>query len=68
MTVKDLAQRVDKLEKTLAELAGKTRRSGAWYVAHAGQFEADPVYAEIASRGRAYRRSLRSKAPKTRKA
>ncbi len=66
MTVKDLAQRVDKLEKTLSELAGKAPRSGAWYVAHAGQFEADPVYDEIVSRGRDYRRSLRPKTLKRR--
>jgi hypothetical protein len=66
MTVKDLAERVDRLEKTLAELSNGSRRTGAWYLAHAGQFENDPVYAEIVRRGQAYRRSLRPKASKSR--
>lgn len=66
MTVKDLALRVDQLEKTLAELAGKKPRSGEWYIAHSGQFEADPVYDEIVSRGRAYRRSRRLRTSKPR--
>lgn len=61
MTVQDLARRIVKLEQTVAELSQPTSRSGSWYIAHAGQFKNDPVYEEIASRGRAYRRSLRPK-------
>ena len=36
-------------------------RNGAWYISRAGQFKNDPVYEEIVSRGRDYRRSLRPK-------
>src|SRR5205807_31746 len=59
VTVQDLARRIEKLEQTIAELSGARGRTGAWYVEHAGQFKADPVYDEIVRRGRAYRRSLR---------
>jgi hypothetical protein len=57
MTVQDLTRRLVKLEQTVARLSPP--RSGAWYLAHAGQFTNDPVYDQIVRRGRAYRRSLR---------
>jgi hypothetical protein len=66
MTVQDLVRRVVKLEETVAELAKPSPRNGAWYLSRAGQFKNDPVYEEIVSRGRAYRKSLRPK-PRTKK-
>ena len=67
MTVQELARRIEKLEQTVAEFAQPMARSGAWYLARAGQFKDDPVYDEIVKRGRDYRRSLRPKPPKNKR-
>jgi hypothetical protein len=61
MTVRDLSRRLEKLEHKVEELARIAPRTGAWYLQRAGQFANDPIYDEIARRGRAYRRSLRPK-------
>ncbi len=66
MTMQDLARRMVKLEQTVAELARSPVRSGSWYLSRAGQFRNDPIYDEIVSRGRAYRKSLRPK-PRSKK-
>jgi hypothetical protein len=63
MTMAELAQRLDTLEKTVAEIQAQiaallgTKRH--WWVKGAGRFKGDPVFAEIVELGREYRESLR---------
>ena len=74
--VAELEQRLRAVETELKELRTQLpapapdKTSARWWVASAGRFEGDPIFAEIVRLGREYRESLRpgrKKTPRTRK-
>ena len=65
MTIAQLAERLEALEKVVQRLEGKLSQPSdpmrPWWLEDAGRFKDDPVFEEIVRLGREYRESLRPK-------
>lgn len=60
MTIKQLAERIDVLERELALLKAKLEKQGLdkpWWERIAGTFEGDPIYKKAMKLGSDYRRA-----------
>jgi hypothetical protein len=57
MTLDQIEERINVLEKTVKVLANAKVDGRNWYRTHAGRFAKDPVFEEIVKLGRAYRKS-----------
>jgi hypothetical protein len=71
MTTAQLAERLEALEKTVAELKSELAKTKTptrrWWAENAGRFAGDSAFDEIVRLGRAYRESLRPRAKKRKK-
>ncbi len=72
MTIAQLADRLDALEKVVRRLDAKISRPAdpnrPWWLEDAGRFKDDPVFEEIVRLGREYRESLRPRGGKLKRA